>query len=191
VVIGFRRDRRTLEIEYMGRVSEFNDIHDLCQRFNVKCAVFDLLPETRKVREFQAAERFPVYGCTYAESQRQGWKWDEEKGLVSVNRTELLDQVHELVVTPGQLILPRRCSEIDEYAKELTMTAKVLTEDEVTGSREYRYRRLGQDHYYHATAYFILAASKIRVAEAFRGFKRQRPDRAESYLVDYFGFYRR
>ena len=68
------------------------------------------------------------------------------------------------------LILPRRCEEVEVFAKQLTNTAKALEEDQETGSREYRYRRLGPDHYYHALNYLLLAAKKIGLSESSERF---------------------
>jgi hypothetical protein len=43
-----------------------------------------------------------------------------------------------------------------------------LEEDPETGSREFRYRKLGEDHYRHALNYLYLASQRIRIAEGFR-----------------------
>jgi hypothetical protein len=166
VVVGFRAREGTYEICYLARVSSFNDVHDIAKRFNVQCAVIDMEPELRKAREFQAAESYPVFLCDYVDSVKSGPQWDEEKIQIKVNRTEILDATHELFTKPGTLILPRRCDEVDRFAQQARNTAKILQEDSETGSREYRYRKLGEDHYRHALNYFYLAAQRIRVSDA-------------------------
>jgi len=166
VVVGFKPNDKQIQVAYLARVSGFNDLQDIAKRFNVKAAVIDIEPETRKVRDFQAAERYPVYLCDYLEKATgEGVKWDAERKLVRVNRTEVCDGTHDLV-THGKLILPRRCDEIEVFAKQLTNTAKAIEEDSETGSREYRYRKLGPDHYYHALNYLSLAARKVGVSES-------------------------
>jgi hypothetical protein len=169
VVVGARPREGVLQIIYLARVKSFGDVHDIARRFNVQAAVLDLEPETRKAREFQAGEEYPVFLCDYVNSSSgiQGIKWDEEKKQVKVRRTEICDAVHDLFAREGAIILPRRNEEVEEYARELCNIAKVLEEDPETGSREYRYRKLGPDHYYHATAYFYLASKKIWLAEGF------------------------
>jgi hypothetical protein len=165
VVVGFKPREKVLEICYLARVSSFNDLHDIAKRFNVRRAVIDMEPEIRKAREFQAAEPYPVFLCDYVNSPWAGPKWDEENKTVKVYRTEICDEIHDLVSRGERLILPRRCEEVEEYAREMSSIAKVLEEDPETGSREYRYRKLGDDHFFHATGYFSLAAKQIGISE--------------------------
>ncbi len=164
VVVGFRPKEKALQICYLARVSSFNDLHDIARKFNVQCAVVDMEPEIRKAREFQAAEPYDVFLCDYQDHLTSGYSWDEERRLVKVNRTEICDATHDLISEPGALILPRRNEEVEIYAKEMSNIAKVLQEDQETGSREYRYRKLGEDHYRHATNYFYLASQRIDIA---------------------------
>jgi hypothetical protein len=164
VVIGYKPNKVTREIIKVCRVTDFNDVHDLAKRYNVRCAVFDLYPETRKVKEFRAAESFSVFGCQYQESQSTSANWNWKEGIVKVNRNEQCDASHNVVVE-SNLNLPRRNLEVNEYIKEMCNIAKVLEEDPETGSKTYRYRKLGADHYRHATNYFLLAAEKIGVAQ--------------------------
>jgi hypothetical protein len=84
--------------------------------------------------------------------------------MIRVHRTEICDTTHDLFVTPGRLIPPRRCHEVDRFAQEVRNIAKVLEEDPETGSREYRYRKLGEDHYRHALNYLYLASQRIGVS---------------------------
>ena len=71
-----------------------------------------------------------------------GVKWDEQTQTVKGYRTEVCDETHDLIGRGGLLILPRRCEEVEEYAREMTNIAKVFEEDPETGSRGYRYRKL-------------------------------------------------
>ncbi len=76
-----------MQVCYLVRISSFNDLHDIAQRFNVRCAVIDLEPELRAAREFQRDEQFPVFLCDYQDSLTTGTRWDEQTKLVKVNRT--------------------------------------------------------------------------------------------------------
>jgi hypothetical protein len=163
VVIAERKNRQTLKIIRLVRVTSFNDLHDLASRFNVKCAVLDLYPETRKVREFQKAERFQVFGCQYVETNAV-WGFDEKHHVVKVNRTEICDATHSLIADSGRLEIPRRNKEIEEFAFEVCNIAKILEEDKETGAKEFRYRKLDQrDHYRHALNYCLLASERTPV----------------------------
>ena len=165
VVVGFKPRDQVRQVCYLARVSSFNDLHDIARRFNVKLAVIDIEPETRAAREFAQAEPYPVFLCDYVNSPGTETKWNEEDKTVKGYRTEICDSTHNLVAQGGQLILPRRCEEVDICARQMANIAKVLEEDQETGSRIYRYRKLGDDHYFHAMGYFYLAAQKIGIAE--------------------------
>ena len=166
VVIGYKINEYTARVVKLARVSSFNDVHDLAKRFNVWTAVFDLYPEERKVRDFQAAEDFDVFGCDYLEDQRGPAKWNYKDGLVRINRTEICDRSHVFVADSDRLELPRKNAEVEKYASEMVNMAKILQEDKETGKRLYRYKKLGPDHYRHATNYFLLALEKIGVSMA-------------------------
>ncbi|ACL06239.1 Bacteriophage tail assembly protein-like protein [Desulfatibacillum aliphaticivorans] len=185
IVIGTKPQDKTRKIVKAARVGSFNDAHDLAKRFNVKAAVFDLLPETRKVREFIKDANFPVYGCTYSDHQRDDYSFNHNSNIVTVNRNEVLDATHELVVTPGRFEIPAPCSEIREYAKQMCATAKVLSKDEDTGIHRYHYRKLGADHYRHATAYFEIASQLISttaLGRALQKYKLKKKKRTGTFM---------
>jgi len=167
VVIGYKPKEGVLQICYMGRVSGFDDVHGLAKKFNVRCAVVDMEPELRAAREFANSQEYPVFLCDYQDKIVKGPQFDEKDLLVRVNRTEICDTTHDLFVKPGALILPRRSDEVDRFAEQCRSIAKVLEEDPETGSREYRYRKLGEDHYRHALNYFYLASTRIGLAQSF------------------------
>lgn len=162
-----------IKVVKMARVSTFTDVHDLAKRFGVVTAVFDLYPETRKVREFGEAANFEVFGCDYQETQKGAFAWNEQSRVVTVNRTEVCDATHNLVATRdlqdtgvflGNIELPREDEEVRIYAKQMCNTAKVLIEDDKTGKKVYRYRGKlgGPDDYRHSTNYLYLACERIR-----------------------------
>ncbi len=163
-----------IKIRKMVRVSNFTDVNDLAKRFNVHTAVFDLYPETRKVREFRAAVNYEVFGCDYQETQKGAFAWNEKDGVVTVNRTEVCDATHNMIatttrtentnVTAGTFELPREDEEVRIFAKQMCNTAKVLIEDEETGKKTYRYKGKlgGPDDYRHSANYLYLACERIR-----------------------------
>ena len=163
VVIAQRKTRNTLKVVKVARVDSFNDLHDLARDFHVKSAVIDLFPEKRKVVEFQKSENFSVFGCNYVETRTGQISWDEKDHIIKGNRTEICDMTHELVSSPQGLELPRRNTEIDQFAREVCNIAKVLDEDSDTGSRVFRYKKLGPDHYRHALNYALLASERVGI----------------------------
>jgi hypothetical protein len=160
VVIGHHRGG-TKTIVKLARVSTFEDLHDLAKRYNVRGAVIDAMPETRAVRAFADDEPFPVFLCYYSEHQKRGRQWNEESITVTANRTEVCDATHEIVTSPGKLVIPRWSEEVEQFSKEMCNIAKVLRTDDVTGDTQYRYIKTGPDHYRHATNYFEMACELV------------------------------
>ena len=159
VVIGVKPDHKRKKVLRVADVGSFEDVHDLAQRFHVKCAVIDAEPETHKVREFQKAEPYSVYLCDYQERLKVGKVIDDRRGLITLRRTEIFDRTHDLV-NPELLELPRQCEAIRVFAKQMSNTAKVLIEDAETGSKRFTYRKLGAEHYRNAFNYFTLACDE-------------------------------
>lgn len=161
VVIAEKVSKSVLKIIKVGRVDDFSDLHDLARDFNVRSTVIDLFPEQRKVREFQKQEHHLVMGCNYVETRTGQTVWDESDGVIKCNRTEICDASHDLVATPGRLIIPRINEEMKEFAKQVCGIAKVLEEDRDTGAKTYRYRKVHiHDHYRHALNYCMLASER-------------------------------
>jgi len=164
VVIAERPNRKSLKVVKVCEVTSFNDLHDLASRYNVRCTVIDYKPEIRKVREFQAAESHQVFACDYVERKTGQASWDERDGFVKVNRTEICDASHELVINPGRLSLPRRSHDMEKFVKQMCSIIKVLLEDKTVGNKEFRYQKTGDDHYRHAMNYCLLASERIGIS---------------------------
>jgi hypothetical protein len=92
---------------------------------------------------------------------------DARIGVITVARTEVCDATH-CQITDGFIELPRRNAEIEEYAKEMANIAKISEEDARTGRMVFRYRKLGADHYRHATNYFYLASPMVTSMQEIR-----------------------
>lgn len=164
VVIGYPPHQNTAKILFIGEVNEFKDVMDLARKFNVQAAVFDLYPETRAVRDFRSAASFAVYGCDYSEHQKGSYAWNDTDGVVTVNRTEICDDTHNLVANHKALELPRVDDTVKEFARQVASIAKKSETNEDTGKKVYRYIHLvghGPDHYRHTLNYFRLALIKL------------------------------
>ena len=146
-----------------NKMDDFSPLHDLAMQYNVKSCVIDFAPVQQKVRAFRESEGFPVFGCIYQEHQRGPASWDVVDGIVRINRTEICDQTHSLCTTKGKLKIPRRSPNVEDWVDQMCNIAKVLEENKDTGSKEYRYRKLGADHYRHSLNYAILASQRIGV----------------------------
>ena len=158
VTIGYPTTNKTYKVVYVGRVGSLNDVHELAMKHNVNTCVIDAEPETWAVRDFQKSEPYRVLLCDYQERLKTSKKTDEVLGLVTIRRTETCDATHDIFAS-HKVILPRKCPEIEQFATEVSNMAKVLQEDEFTGSRVFKYKKLGDDHYYHTFNYFLLACN--------------------------------
>jgi len=162
VVIGAKTANDQYTIFKVAQLSKWEDIHDIARRFNVKGAVIDIRPYEDSARKFQAEERYKIYLCEYKENTPQGTSYNDNSGIVSVNRTEIFDSTHRMTVTPGMLTIPRFCPEIKEFANQMCGTYKVLETNKRSGTSIYRYKGTN-DHYRNALNYFLLAASRSGV----------------------------
>jgi len=158
-VVGIRTAREAYEILNVSELSDLNELHDLALKMNVHQAVIDSGPYDHGVREFQRLEPYTVYLCQYSEQMPGKPIWNGKEGIVKVNRNEWCDKVHT-TYTKNNIRLPRPSVMINEYAKQMTRTAKSIITNPDTGLMKPRWLKLGADHYFHATLYFLLAASR-------------------------------
>ena len=191
VIIGYRKTLQLMKILKVIEVDTFNDLHDLAMKFNVSSCVIDYKPEIHKVREFQTAEPYSVYACDYVERKTGSAAWDERDGMIKVNRTEICDATHELVINPGRLELPSKCAEMEKFVFQMCNIAKSLVDDPY-GGKEYRYRSLGSstkkpDHYRHALNFALLASERCGIKSEHemvsRYFNRQHRNSATGWMA--------
>jgi len=171
VIIGHRIGRDRYRIVKLARVPDWNALHDLAQRFNVKATVGDAMPESHKIREWAKKEAeygntvYPCY-CTSFLKTFDNWGLDN---IVKVNHTDIFDESHQMVIKPGKMLIPRDCSEVKVFAHQMCNRAKFL-ETDAKGNVSYRYKKTGdkQDHYRSALNFFYLACKKVGIPEVHR-----------------------
>jgi len=175
VVIGIKTGNDQYQIVKMARVSKWEDIHGLANRFNVKSAVIDIRPYEDSARKFQEEAKFKTYLCEYKENQPQDYVYRDKSGrpdIVAANRTQIFDLTHRLVITPGMLTIPRMCPEVKEFAKQMCGAYKILETNKKTGVSVYRYKG-NYEHYRNAMNYFMLAAKGHRIVSINKSRHRQ------------------
>jgi hypothetical protein len=167
VVIGLRSGRERYTILRVARVATWDEVMQMALRFHVRSAVVDAGPDHDSGRTFQKDARCKTYLCQYSDSTPVGTMYNDNTGLVKVNRNEICDATRRLVTDEKRLLeLPAVCEEIKEFAAECASLVKVETMDKKTHTPVYRYRRSNTvpDDYRHALNYFYLAASGGKVA---------------------------
>jgi len=157
VVIGIRTAREAYDILCVAQLENLNELHDLALKMNVRTAVIDSGPFDHGVRDFQRTEPYKIYLCQYSEQMPGKPKFD--KDFVKCNRNEWMDKVHT-TFTQNKIRIPRVSGVINEYARQMTRTAKSIITHPETGLTKPRWIKLGEDHLYHGTLYFLLAASR-------------------------------
>jgi hypothetical protein len=182
VVIGCRVGRDRWQILRVARLETFDDCLEMANRFHVRIAVCDIRPYEDEARQFQKKAKFKVYLCEYSESTPVGTTWNDNTGLVKVNRTEIMDATHRLISSERQLELPAVCPELHQFATECSATAKVAEINKKTKSTIFRYRKLGAqpDDYRHSLKYFYLGASGNHLPVVGDAFRPQRPAYAKN-----------
>lgn len=175
VVIGVRSGNDQYKIIKVAAIhgtgqQPWDDIHDLAHKYKVKSTVIDIGPERDIVEKYRQDERGRrVFMCRYSDNPSFMRRWDTKEGIVSDYRTALFDETHRMVVTDGMLTIPhRKCPEVKEFVKQMCNAYKLLEVNKRTGARQYRYKG-SNEHYRNALNYFLLAASKNRIARAGGG----------------------
>lgn len=176
IVIGSRTGRNTYEILKVARVSKWSDIHDLAKRYGVRSAVIDIRPYEDEAREFQKAEPYLIYLCEYDYNTARDVAYNEKTKIVKVNRTQIFDASHR-VISEEQVVLPRRCEEVEEFAAQLCNAYKIQETNKRTGTSVFRYKGRNE-HYRNSLNYFLLAASPKKLAKKKSKLDRMRTQKA-------------
>ena len=169
LVIGAKTGHDSFEIYKTAVIKgegmdSWNQIEDICKRFHVKVGVVDIRPYEDMARHFQKKVKFQVWLCEYKETTPLGSIFNKNTKMVKVGRTEIMDTSHRLVITPGNLTLPRRSPEIIEFARQLCSPFKVEELNKKTKQLVYRYRKTSHpDHFRHCLNYLILASAHSRI----------------------------
>ena len=144
---------------WAGDVANFSDLTPLFHRFNVKTAVVDALPETRKAREFQNDEEpNKVWLCYYtpaAEKKQAEAVWNEDEGIVQAERTRALDAMYSMFYSERN-VLPADIRDVPDYYDHLKASVRVTSESK--GKPITTYINSRPDHFAHAEVYCYLAS---------------------------------
>lgn len=167
-VIGQRIGEDAYRILWVGDPADFDELGRVYERFNVTTAFIDSMPDIHGSKKFANSYNFPVYRTTYSEYTDKD-KVDITEGTATVNRNEWCDRVYE-TYSQKRIYLPKECKEVKEYAKSMTRTARTLVESGSSSTVKPRWVKIGdkEDHYFHATLYFLVAAKHSPIIEPGR-----------------------
>ncbi len=160
VVIGIRTAREAYDILHVSQLNDLRELHDLALKMNVHSCIIDSGPHDFGVLDFQRTEPYTIHLCQYSEQMPGKPKFNNKEGIVKCNRNEWCDKVHTTFVE-NRIRIPRPSVGINEFAREMTRTAKTVIVNPDTGVKKPRWIKLGADHYFHSMLYFLLAASRM------------------------------
>ena len=159
---------------FAGEVDDWGELARMMVRFNVGAAVVDALPETTMARRFQALFPKGTVWLAYYVGQKAGTKrdepaqWDEENGVVNLDRTRTMDAVFG-ALTAGECTLPAGARDVRDYYAHLKSPVRVI-EDGAGGQKIAVYVESGPDHLAHAENYCAVAArAKVTTVGVAKG----------------------
>lgn len=165
VVIGTKTSKDTYEVVRACKVQSFQDVYDLAKKYNVKSDVVDIGPYYDLARQYQINSKHKTFLCDYKDGQATPEMFNDNTGVVKVDRTEIFDKSHR-ILSQGKIRLPRQCPEVEEFARQCCNCAKFEEKDKRKGTIVFRYRPTGdrQEHFRSALNFFLLAAGGHRVS---------------------------
>jgi hypothetical protein len=153
------------DLVFIGKVTKFEQLDMFMRQYDVDCCVIDGLPNQHSARDFAARFSGRVFLCYYQDTQKNDYSWSEPKSgedaenwEVKANRTEALDAMYEQVIR-RELALPKEVPQ--EFISQMTQLAKVYEEDDDGAILRALWKRLGPEHYAHATSYSLIAQSRF------------------------------
>jgi hypothetical protein len=170
VIRGREKFTRKPMVLFIGRVKTFHDLDLIMLRYDISLAVVDGTPNQHSAREFMA--RFPgrVYLAYYNADQRGSYKWKEANSsdddyMVTVNRTEALDNMYEEITRRDVALPTYNDSEVAMFCVQLTKLARMHEVEEhnkyLMGTLKAAiYKKLGEEHYAHAMSYSLIAMGR-------------------------------
>lgn len=170
----------------LREVDSFDDLALLMERFQVNMACIDHLPEGRLARSF--AERFAgrvmivAYNTNPSPKDDKVLMVNEEARMVTARRVEAMDATAEQFRQQHNL-LPADLPE--GYVDAMQAPVRVVQEDEL-GRKTVSYRSMGQDDWFHAEVYDLVATEMFVHRQITEELKRE----SLSKLEDHFEFER-
>lgn len=153
---------------FVGRVSGFDELDALREKFSVMRCVIDAQAEPHRVDNWsRRSGHGGVYRAVYLNDGISRPAWDYEQRLVSVDRTYALDAAYE-DIEAGRWWLMHGAAEIDDGEFFAQMKAPKRERDLSTGQLRYRWSESGAlEHFRHAHAFDHLASFFVVSEVAF------------------------
>lgn len=144
-------------IEECGRIT-WEDLPKLINTWVIRGVVIDANPERHSARKAQEALNCSCFLALYPPIQTL-FSVNQDKGLVSIYRTEIIDLIFERFRTDHIMINEKviKQGEYENLKKHLCSTTRQYREKK-EGVFEAFYQEVGDDHYLHALCYAEIAS---------------------------------
>ena len=163
-VVGIRTGSDSFEVLSVKTCENYQELHDFAGKMKVRFTVMDSGPYDHGAREYQ--KNHPgTFLCYYSEAMPGVPAWDNRKKSVKVNRNEWCDKVYDVYMNK-KAVIPCESPAVSEYIRQLTCTEKTEVVNDA-GLSKPRWVKRGDDHYFHATLYFLLAAMRSSVRNVY------------------------
>lgn len=140
-------------------VDDFDELDPFMDEYNVKLAVIDAMPETRKSQEFCKKYKGRAFMCYYSMKTVTNEEWFktdlEDDIVVHTNRTISLD-MYTNRYTKQTIELPKNLDDLLEFKDHMQALTRATVE-KAKGEKVVEYLQTGPDHFYHAGNYSNLA----------------------------------
>lgn len=146
----------------------WEDMKKKLEQWKVRNVIIDANPERHSARKFQESLNI---GCLLAlyPPMKELFAIDEQKQMIKISRTEIIDIVFERFRSDHIMINERVLQgEYQNFKKHLCSTTRQYREKK-EGIFEAFYREVGDDHYLHALCYAEIASRFQGVRNEFAG----------------------
>ena len=144
-----------MRVLYIGVVEHYADIAKLHKDYRVRVGVVDAQPETRLSRRITKSLR-GMFRCYYAKVKRD--IIDPKNKIITVDRTQALDQVKEIVLMKD-IELPINARSIPDFYPQMTAAVRIYSREK----EEYTWVEGEQkDHYHHSMSYLLISKRVIK-----------------------------
>jgi hypothetical protein len=161
-----RDDKRIL---FIGTAKDFEELDLLMGSYNVKVAVVDAMPETRKAQEFVNRFKGRAFICWYSgiKEPKKGEWFKREDTKVNTDRTLSLDMTTNEIKTQG-IEFPKNIDSYPDFKAHLKNLVRVVREEK--GNSIAEYQQTGDDHHRHALNYASIAKAIFKNIPTYEAF---------------------
>jgi len=160
-VIGVPTPDKKIKIMWAGEVENWDALHEIMRRFDVRFGVIDAQPGGLEQKQFcmeHPGRVLAAYYPSYLETTKDVFK-DKDNIIIHINRTLVMSMVIQSFFN-SQVLLPLDIRSVRDFYKMLKAPVKATQEDGNGNMRTYFPPTRVVDHYFHAFVYLLTAIER-------------------------------